>query len=99
MNKKRKIFVLNLKNKIKLTSSQNVFIGIEEFCFVLFVSSVIKFSTGNKITRGRRRLFNTSFEFAPCVMPAPSAKIFSNSGVAPPVINAEENKKKNFKLN
>jgi hypothetical protein len=73
-----------------LTSSQNVVITIE----ALFVSSVIKFSIGNKTTRGRRRLFNTSFEFEPCVIPAPSAKIFSNSGVAPPVINARKKRSK-----
>jgi hypothetical protein len=63
---------------------------------ILFVSSVIKFSTGNKTTRGLRRLFNTSFELEPCVIPAPSAKIFSNSGVAPPVIKAK--KKKPYKI-
>lgn len=77
-----------LSNNIKLTLSQKEFIMIAELFFEAFVSSVIKPSTGNRTTRGRRRLFNTSFELEPCVMPAPSARIFSNSGVAPPVINA-----------
>ena len=64
------------------------------------MSSITRFSTGNKTTRGRRRLFKTSFEFEPCVMPAPSAKIFSNSGVAPPVIKAIKLKTKtNLKQN
>ena len=95
---RKKIFIQKRKESLKLTPSQNGLIITEEFSFVLFISSVIKFSTGNKTTRGRRRLFNTSFEFDPCVIPAPSAKIFSNSGVAPPVINAKNSLFQNFKV-
>ena len=71
-----------------LTSSQNVLIITDALFGAVAPSSVMRSSTGRSTTRGRRRLFSTSLEFEPCVMPAPSARIFSSSGVAPPVIRA-----------